>query len=327
MNFSSKFSNNKNNLYYSDLADSNILTAINDIEFLFDEVINSTEENISFIKNDESLTTMYQQVFRKIKLEINRNKELERFLIEIAAYDMELFIHSLNVAIYSLAIAHKSNFNKSTMYSIAISSLLHDIGKISIPTNILYKQGKLSDEEFEEIKKHSEYGFQYLSNAPLPSFVLLTTLQHHERNDGSGYPFGIKIDKIHPFAKIVAIADVFDALTSERVYKKAMSAETAFSILEKEIDKFDSVMLESFFNLINNYPIGCNVTLNNGLRGIVVEGTNNPFKPIVEIKQVTSSSKTNEFYIVNLYKVNTLSIHSSTEILGFYSKIKNRKSA
>lgn len=318
---------NKNHAVHTNLTEPSRLVALQDMLHLFDEISHAPLEVISFIdKKDVDMVSTFQNVFKKISTELKRNQSLQHFLTEILTYDFDLFIHSLNVTVYSLALAKKLKMNENAMYSIAISSLLHDIGKISVPTEILYKPGKLTDKEFEIIKSHSKFGYTYLSTqAPLPSFVMLTTIQHHERIDGSGYPFGIKGNDIHPFAKLIAITDVFDALTSDRCYKEAMTTEAAISILKKDYKKFEPNMLGAFIDLIQIYPIGSEVILNDSRVGIIKAQTDNPYRPIIEFKIDSINGKIPFTKNLNLTEKNELFIQRITPILNFATKIKVHK--
>ena len=145
--------------------------------------------------------------------------------------------HSYRVAKYSVAIARKMTVGSKELTDLEIAAYMHDLGKIGVPEEILGKPGRLTEEEFDEIKKHPVLTNKILEPIDLPSFIVDAAVQHHERLDGRGYPLGLKGDKISPFAKIIAVADVFDALTSSRPYREAMTVEDALEILCKGIDK------------------------------------------------------------------------------------------
>ena len=137
-------------------------------------------------------------------------------LSDVCVHDTYIFTHSLNVALYSLAVGMELKLPRNQLEDIGLGALMHDIGKVSMPKEILLKPGKLTDEEFTIIKIHStEEGFDLLRNThTVPLLVAHCAFQHHESLDGSGYPRGIKEKDIHHYAKIIAVADVFDAVTS-----------------------------------------------------------------------------------------------------------------
>lgn len=145
--------------------------------------------------------------------------------------------HSFRVAKYSVAIGRKMNVGAKQLTDLEIAAYMHDLGKIGVPEEILGKPGKLTQEEFEEIKKHPVLTNKILEPIDLPRLIVDAAVQHHERLDGGGYPMGLTGDKISSFAKMIAVADVFDALTSSRPYRDAMTVEDALGILCKGIDK------------------------------------------------------------------------------------------
>jgi len=163
--------------------------------------------------------------------------------------DSETGNHLIRVGEYSRIIAKYLRKSEKFQYIIRYAAPLHDIGKIGIDDSILKKNGKLSDEEYEIMKKHTIIGYEFLKN--LKSQFLRTgaliSLSHHERYDGSGYPYGIKGKEINIFARIVSVADVFDALVSERIYKDAWTLEEAFEEIKESSGKqFDPECVKAF---------------------------------------------------------------------------------
>lgn len=145
--------------------------------------------------------------------------------------------HSFRVAKYSVAIGRKMHIDGNRLSDLEIAAYMHDLGKIGVPEEILGKPGRLTAEEFEEIKKHPVLTNKILEPIDLPDIIVNAAVQHHERLDGGGYPRGLTGEKISFFAKIIAVADVFDALTSSRPYRDSMTVEDALTILCKGIDK------------------------------------------------------------------------------------------
>ncbi|MCK5230818.1 MAG: HD-GYP domain-containing protein [Desulfobulbaceae bacterium] len=170
----------------------------------------------------------------------------------IDAKDEYTYGHSFRVARYSVAIGKKMNMSKNMVSNLEIAAYMHDLGKIGIPGELLGKPGKLTAEEYEIIKTHPELTEKILQPMNLPPMIVDGAVQHHERLDGSGYPRGLKEDEISLFGKIIAVADVFDALTSARPYRDFMSIEKAFRILVEGIDRneFDrKIVLDLIFCL------------------------------------------------------------------------------
>ena len=164
--------------------------------------------------------------------------------------------HVKRVAEYSRLLALLWGMNKKDANNLLIASPMHDIGKVGIPDSILKKEGKLTNDEFEIMKEHAIIGYNILkdSNRDILKAAAIVAKEHHEKWDGSGYPFGLKGEEIHIYGRITAIADVFDALGSERCYKKAWEDEKIFEFFQKEKGKhFDPNLIELFFGYIDKF--------------------------------------------------------------------------
>lgn len=158
--------------------------------------------------------------------------------------------HSERVTKFAESIGRGLNLDESQMRVLTISAILHDIGKIAVPEQILDKPGKLTDEEFDIVKKHSQTGADIISSIPSYETILPGILFHHERWDGTGYPKCIREKDIPLFARIICIADVYDALTEDRPYRKAWSREQVMQFFEEQKDKmFDSELVDIFLKL------------------------------------------------------------------------------
>ncbi len=149
-----------------------------------------------------------------------------------------VYTHSINVALLSLIIAENTGIDKKQLKNLAVGALFHDVGKILIPKEIIDKKTSLSDKEMAFMRQHCELGVNLVDAYDLPEESLSVILQHHERLDGSGYPYGLKSGDIHPLAKITMIADVLDAITSARPYRPAKSIGEAILIIKQEGGKF-----------------------------------------------------------------------------------------
>lgn len=194
-----------------------------------------------------------------------------RMLRRVRRYDDLTYIHSLNVAILCHEFANWMHMPEEEQDILTLAGLLHDVGKMGIPGNIIKKAGLLTDEEYELIKQHPQKGYDFLKKHPLDERIMNAALMHHERCDGSGYPQGLKADEIDDFAKIVAIADYYDALTSARVYREPHCPFEVFRMLQQERDKFDSTYLAVFMEGVASFYIGCEVVLSNQKRARMVD--------------------------------------------------------
>ena len=170
------------------------------------------------------------------------------------------YAHSLNVAIISRIIGKWLHFSNEELDTLTLAGLLHDIGKTKIPDEVLNKDGKLTDEEFQMIRNHPKYGYDILKSQPLNSHIKKAALMHHERCDGSGYPMGLTMEEIDDYALIIAIADVYDAMTAARSYRAPLCpfeviAEFEKDGLQKYKPKYILTFLENIANAYQNNPV------------------------------------------------------------------------
>ncbi|WLD93402.1 HD-GYP domain-containing protein [Alkalihalobacillus sp. AL-G] len=197
-----------------------------------------------------------------------------------------IYHHAVSVSIISSLIAKRLSFSKGDIIQIGLAGALIDCGMSKIQPRILMKKSSLSQLEFDEVKEHPTLGFKMLKRTTgIKEDVMLSVLQHHEREDGSGYPLGIKGMQIHTFSRIVAIADVFHAMTSERLYR---GKQSPFKVLEQmlkdQFGKFDPKALSMLVNEFTNLSIGTKVFLTNGKSGeIVFIEPQSPTRPMIKL--------------------------------------------
>jgi len=286
--------------------------------------INEVYEQIS-MENSKKSRVFDGVSIEKLKLalkdlmkEIKSKNNVINLLADMFSYDSYTFSHSTNVTLYTIAMAIQLDFSEKQLMEIGIGSMLHDIGKRKIPKEILHKKGKLTQEEYEILKLHTEYGFHILRNEP--SISLLSAhcaLQHHEKIDGSGYPQGLKGDEIHYYSKILAVADVFDALTSDRPYRKALLPHEAMEVLYAETyTHFDPKYVKVFQQSVATYPVGITVTLNTGETGVVVAYHKNfPNRPTVRVITDEKGNSLENPYDLELLKYPSIVIADCETIL------------
>ena len=182
-----------------------------------------------------------------------------------------IYAHSLNVALISFVLGQWLGFSEEDVKILTVAGLLHDIGKSKIPEKILNKPGKLSSSEFEIIKNHPIYGHNLLKGRKLDSRILSATLQHHERCDGTGYPNNLKAKDIDAFSKVIAIADVYDAMTASRDFRSSTCPFKVVAIFEQEgLGKYDTHFIMTFLERIVLTYMHNNVRLSDGRVGEVV---------------------------------------------------------
>ncbi|WP_227937126.1 HD-GYP domain-containing protein [Alkalihalobacillus deserti] len=233
--------------------------------------LNSNSAHIRGMIKSGRAVRSFQKIFRDIHSCLKDNRIALNLLASTKIHENYVYTHSVNVAIYACQLAIENGLPLKNIEEIGLGAMLHDIGKMYIPLEVLNKQGKLTKKEFELIQAHSELGFDTLRKVheiPLPASHC--AFQHHERIDGTGYPRGLKGDEIHRYAKIISVADVFDALTSHRVYRPPLLPHQAIDLLDAgKGTQFESKQVELFKGCVAIYPQGLSVKLNDGRTGIV----------------------------------------------------------
>lgn len=211
--------------------------------------------------------------------------DLFSFLSHIKTTDDYTYTHSVNVSLLCNVFGQWLGYKEQKLKDLTVAGLLHDIGKMQIDPKILNKPGKLTPEEFEEIEKHPTYGFRLLEKQDISYDIKMATLMHHEKSDGTGYPMGAKDHQINHFAKIIAIADIYDAMTSRRTYRDKICPFEVIRAFEQECySKLDTKFLMTFLqNIAYNY-IGSWVRLSSGEEAEVVFINQNALsRPIVKV--------------------------------------------
>lgn len=212
-----------------------------------------------------------QHVLQDIISQLLGNRHMAINLADIRGTDGYTFAHSVNVAVLAIITAAAMGLPNSDLFKIGQGALLHDLGKIIVPLAILNKQGNLRDEEKAQIRQHPAFGMRLLRSQKAVDYPAAEVVyQHHERIDGSGYPEGIAGNEIGLFSKIVAVADVYDALVSDRPYRPAHPPHRALEIMEAGSSGFDPGVMQSFYHHIPAYPVGTVVGLSDGYAGVVV---------------------------------------------------------
>lgn len=203
---------------------------------------------------------------------IARNPDAMMLMTNLKAIDEYLVIHAMNVCIMTLVFARFLGFKPDEMQELGLGALLHDIGEIRLPQEILNKAGELSPEEHATIQKHTAYGVSILSQAENVSDIVLDiVMHHHERVNRSGYPEKLSGQEISQFAKIVGIVDVYDSLTSPTPYRSYMTNNAALkSMYDWRGTLFDEALVEKFIKCLGVYPICSTLELNSGEIGIVI---------------------------------------------------------
>ena len=240
----------------------------------FDETVKLMQAVISdFASNEVTMDAVNQVVDEAVIMIDADHKEFNVFdIVHNMRQSSDItYAHSINVAMICHTIAKWIGMSEEEATMAFTCGILHDIGKLRIPDEIINKTGKLTKEEFDLLKTHPIEGYNMLKELPIDKHIKNATLMHHERSDGSGYPIGMKGNDIDKYARIVAIADVYEAATAPRVYRKGLSPFEVFEMFEKEgIQKYDTQMIMTFMEKLADTYMLNRVRLSNGMIGKIV---------------------------------------------------------
>ena len=250
----------------------------------FSEIINE-KERIKMVKSLQDMNL--DQIFffsNKIVDDLLDQQEIHLDFNTLRHYHNSTYEHSLNVAIAAVTCGIGMGLNNCQLRELALSAMFHDIGKECIPLEILDKPGPLTPDERAIIRCHPEFGYEMLKErSEFPSTVRVSILQHHENDDGTGYPRGLSHEEIYLYARIIHVADVFDALLSKRAYKDEYSALETIEYLMANCDRmFNYKVVTTFLNYITVYPVGVTVTLSTGAKAHVIKNRHEfALRPVV----------------------------------------------
>ncbi len=244
------------------------------------------------------------EVSRSLISNFDSINDLISCLSKVRSISEYTYTHSLNVSLLCSLLGSWLNLGHKHIEQLSYCGILHDIGKSKISPEILNKPDTLTEEEFDKIKQHPLIGYKMLEgNKEISKDVALGVLMHHEREDGSGYPFGCKSERIHYYAKILAVVDTFDAMTSNRIYKKRQTPFDVLEMYESEyLTKCDAGIMLTFLKHISSYYIGTKVKLSDGSIGeIVYINTNRISRPLIKSKDtITDLSMIPELKIIEM---------------------------
>ncbi len=270
------------------------------------EAINVVQRNMTAAQEGKPVDVAEAfQLIEKMEDSVARNKDALVLLTQIRNKDEYTLMHSISVGALVLSFCHFCKLPHSLTLNLAVGALFHDIGKTRVPLAILNKPGKLNDYEYAEIKKHAEYSSDVLRDAKgLPLEAYDMGLHHHERFDGNGYPHGLKGEEISYGAQLAAIADVYDAITSDRCYQNGIDrVEGLRKLYEWSEYHFNKELTYKFIRCIGVYPIGTCVKLESGLVGVVVGSTESLVQPVVRVFHNESKKGAVPLHDLDLSKV------------------------
>ncbi len=256
------------------------------------QLINNTMNDVRLGKQVKLEQT--SKTVERMTQSLMRNPNALMGLGRIRDADQYTFEHSVSICTLMVAFAQYLDLDADTIQQIGIGAMLHDIGKIRVPEEILNKPGKLTDEEFEVMRSHVVLSRETLEQAPgITEVALAVAAEHHERYDGSGYPLGLKGDEISFYGQMAAIVDVYDAITSDRCYHKGMAPTAALrKIYEWSKFHFNPELAQRFIRFVGVYPAGSVVELkSNHIALVLSKDSKDPLNPSVLVVYDTDARK------------------------------------
>ncbi|EMS73940.1 HD-GYP domain-containing protein [Ruminiclostridium cellobioparum] len=269
-------------------------------EYLSNEKLNQDQKK--YIEDVNVAKQMLQDLASGKKLDFSKAEDISEHIYSkindcgslmdcvnsVRIADSYTYSHLVNVSVYSMLLGKWLGFGKKQLKEIVMAGLLHDVGKARIPEEILNKKGALTDCEYEIMKRHTVYGYEIVKGIKGISMdIKRAVIMHHEKEDGTGYPFGIKGSQKNLYSKIVTVSDIFDAITSERVYRGRQTPFTAFKELENVgFETVDPKIMMALFTNMPSYYVGSKVKLKNGEIGEVVYVPNQcAYAPVIRVNE------------------------------------------
>ncbi|WP_017872758.1 HD domain-containing phosphohydrolase [Candidatus Caldatribacterium saccharofermentans] len=280
-------------------------------------LVTLNESFYQIVRGKEAAVEPLKRLVDEIIDEVLSTKKSVVSLIQLRQHDDAVFSHSVNVAALSVFIGKFLRLSRQQLRVLALGSLMHDLGKIRVPLEVLNKPGSLSEEEWHIIRKHSCWSAELMSEwVSEEGESIHIALQHHERLDGSGYPYGLSGEEIHFLSRICACADVYDALTVDRPYRKRFSYAEALEYLMGNASRlFDLQVVTTMVRHIAPYPVGETVRLTTGEIAVVVrlnEGL--PIRPVVRVIRDPNGQPLEKPRDLDLMKELTVAIVGTAEV-------------
>lgn len=271
---------------------------------IFTDAVSVVKEMVQAVHLDKAINMRKMSTTVQTMVDnVLENRDAFLGLTSIKMYDEYTFSHSVNTSVLAVSFGSYISLGKAQISALGVAGLLHDIGKLSVPSEIINKPDKLTDEEWEFVKRHPVEGALTLADLPgVTKLAMVAAFQHHQRHDIRGYPQGDASFGQHPFSQIVAIADSYDALTAMRVYYNAQTPpDRAIRILLKQRGTtFNPVLLKAFANMIGIFPIGTVLKLDTGEVGLVLHQTRDLMRPHVLLLRTFDGTEQEEVSLLDM---------------------------
>lgn len=255
------------------------------VKHVFDDVLNEERMGVTSSVSQEHIN-LVKEIINDLLYELEKAEDVLYTVVDLIGTDAYTYKHSVNVTVLSIIVARALNYKRDDIKNIALGALLHDIGKVRVDQDLILKPSKLTNDERIKVEMHPEFGHEMLEAIKgLPYATKQIILLHHEKLDGTGYPMGLKGIEIPEYVRIVTVCDMYDAMTTDRVYRKRMPIYRALDILMAEaIYRIDPKIYNVMMENIAVYPVGTGVILSDGRIGVVTGyRRENPSRPRVRV--------------------------------------------
>ena len=286
------------------------------VKNVFDDVLHNERMGVkaSLSKKDVKLV---KAVVEDLIKELESAENILYTVVDLIGTDAYTYKHSVNVTVLSIIVSRALGYEQIDIKNIAMGALLHDIGKVRVEPELILKPGKLTFEERQRVELHPSYGYELLEAIEGLSYTTKQIiLLHHEKIDGSGYPYGLRGIEIPEYVRIVTVCDMYDAMTTDRVYRNKMPIYRAFDILMAEaIYRIDPIIYSILLDNIAVYPVGTGIILSDGRVGVVVDYRHkNPARPIVRVLNTSLNSDNINIEHIDLEKSQVLFIEDVWDV-------------
>ncbi len=314
------------------IEEKQMVESIRVVKNVFENVLYNEANGVSTAIPPDQMD-LVEEVIQSLIDALEKTENLLYTVVEMLDTTEYTYKHSVNVAILSILTAKAMNYDTPDIKNIALGAFLHDVGKMVNDQDLINKPGKLTLEERKKIEEHPQYGFNIVKDiSNLPYTVKQIVLLHHEKLDGSGYPFGLKGIEIPEFVRIVTVCDMYDAMTTDRIYRGKMPIYTTLEILMTDaVYKIDRNIYRHMTENICIYPPGSGVVLSDGRVGIVsFYRATNPVRPHVRVIDINTDLLNMQVVEVNLEKEHTMFVIDTWDVnqfkKGFKPKTKPKSS-
>jgi putative nucleotidyltransferase with HDIG domain len=298
------------------IEDEKLQDSVRVVRHVFDDVLENERMGVKAQISAEHVE-LVTAVIEELMQELESAEDILYTVVDLIGTDAYTYKHSVNVTVLSIITAKALGYHRDDIKNIALGALLHDIGKVKVDADLILKPGKLTFEERKRVEKHPEFGHELLDAIEgLPYTTKQIILLHHEKLDGSGYPLGLKGIEIPEYVRIVTVCDMYDAMTTDRVYRKKMPIYRALDILMAEaIYRIDPRIYTVLMRNIAVYPIGTGVVLSDGRIGVVKEYSRiNPSRPTVRVLNNGTNTSGIQLSEINLEDSQILFIEDTWDV-------------